>query len=673
MIKKKFLLMLLVIFAISCLFAISISATPQNYKSYEVELVSGERITVYEAYDWDPYEGRIYIRDTMYTEAPSDTDGTYATLDWSKVRVLDFSNTWLHQYNSTTNEWNSITGRNSSFHLMNNSFTPANCTNLEKVITGKLTYIRGAALKNLPALKELVIDNSLTNIQYNAFDGCKALTTITLKEGVRLKDIAQQTFKSCTALVKITLPDTVTSMGDSVFDGCTSLETVNWSSQMTKIPNGTFSGCTKLIFEIPEHVTSIGGNAFRNCDSLVKFVIPDTVTTIGGFILAECDNLEEVVITENSQITSTLTGVIYKCPKIKSFRMPPLVTEMGYDNFWDCTSLTDVIWPDNLTTISGGNNFSGCTALTSIKIPNTVTSMPKVNFSGCTNLTDIWLGANLPAISNGQLILKNIKRIYFSSSVTTIGQYIVGYSNPADSSGNITFIFTGTKEEATTLQAYLKTNGEAGHAPNNSKFYDAVLVSASEYDVTQEPNGFHLVYDYSACEAFYNGVHKLGDITYELPENYISSAYDKCFCSECSYVEIVKEYSPIISLVGFSAKENSKKVCMTYKLNKEALEKFETETGKVISIGVTAAADFDASLTEYQPLNNDLTPIGKAISVSVNKSYGSFDFVLSGFTAEHFAKALVMCAYVSDGTAISYVDSECKSKASVFTFGEKIA
>ena len=609
----------------------------------------------------------------MYTEAPLDSEGDYPTLDWSKVKILDFSNAWLHKYNSTTESWESITGRNGSLHLMNNSFTPANCTSLEKIITGKLNYIRGAALKGLPALQELVVDNALTHIQYNAFDGCKALTTITFKEGVRLKDIAQQTFKSCTALVEITLPDTVTSMGDSVFDGCTSLETVNWSSQMTKIPNGTFSGCTKLIFEIPEHVTSIGGNAFRNCDSFVKFVIPDTVTSIGGFILAECDNLEEVVITDNSQITSTLTGVILKCPKIKSFRMPPLVTEMGYDNFWDCTSLTDVIWPDNLTTISGGNNFSGCTALTSIKIPNTVTSMPKANFSGCTNLTDIWLGANLPAISNGQLILKNIKRIYFSSSVTTIGQYIVGYSNPADSSGNITFIFTGTKEEATTLQAYLKTNGEAGHAPNNSKFYDAVLVSASEYDVTQEPNGFHLVYDYSACEAFYNGVHKLGDITYELPENYISSAYDKCFCSECSYVKIIKEYSPIISLVGFSAKENSKKVCMTYKLNKEAIEKYEAETDKELSIGVTAAAGFDASLKEYESINSDLTPIGNAIVAPVNRQFDSFDFVLSGFNAEHFAKVLIMCAYISDGTSISYIDTECKSKATVFTFGEKIA
>ena len=666
--RKTIILALAIMALLVCVLAISVSAAPQSFQSYEVELVNGEKLTVYETKCWDQWQGHIHLTDVTYTEPPVDTEGTYATLDWSQVAVVDFTNAWGHRYNSTTGEYDLKVGTNNgySLHISSSDFTRANATNLKKFISGKATLLCGGCFTTLPALEELVVDNNVKEIAWNAFSGCTALETVTIKEGSKLTAIGQQAFLGCTSLVNINLPDSITHMGDDVFNGCTALTDIYWPKGMTKIPKSTFYNCASLVFEIPDHVTKLGGNAFRNCDSLVRFVVPDRITEIGGFAFAECDNLEEVVITENSLITNKLDGIIMKCPKITSFRIPPLVTEMGYDNFWSCTSLVEVIWPNNLQAITGGNNFNGCTALTSIKIPNTVTTISAGNFSNCSNLSDVYLGASLQSITSGLLNVKSIKRVYIPATVTTIGQNVWGYSNSADTASNITFIFTGTKEQAIALQTYLKDNGNTNHAPNNSKFYDAVLVSASEYDVTQEPSGFHLVYDYALCDAFYEGKHAMTGEAVMQKVNYFKDITfaDTCTREGCGYegIDSSKTIGAIFTYFGYSYTEGAiggtNSMAQFFGVNEENLQKYEEYMGTTLSFGVIAQAN---KLEEGQETVSTIKP-----TIGVDKvlykdfagyKHNYFEIKVSGISDALKDTKIVFCAYVIENGKMLYLNN----------------
>ena len=119
-------------------------------------------------------------------------------------------------------------------------------------------------------------------------------------------------------MISITIPDSVTSIGDYAFRGCNSLpvignlryadtflvEAVNKSLGDYEIRKGTrfigggaFRGCSRLTnIAIPEGVTSIGNRAFSYCPNLTSITIPEGVTSIGGSAFEYCKNLTCIII-----------------------------------------------------------------------------------------------------------------------------------------------------------------------------------------------------------------------------------------------------------------------------------------------------------------------------------------------------------------------------------------
>ena len=81
--------------------------------------------------------------------------------------------------------------------------------------------------------------------------------------------IGNNTFKNCSNLTSIDIPESVTSIGESAFEGCSSLVSLEIPSSVTSIENNTFKNCSSLTsIDIPESVTSIGESAFEGCSSL---------------------------------------------------------------------------------------------------------------------------------------------------------------------------------------------------------------------------------------------------------------------------------------------------------------------------------------------------------------------------------------------------------------------
>lgn len=80
-----------------------------------------------------------------------------------------------------------------------------------------------------------------------------------------------ETFEGCTALTTITLPEHLNSISESAFYGCSSLTSIILPKGMVEIGLGAFNGCSSLTnIEIPESVTSISESAFAQCYSLTE-------------------------------------------------------------------------------------------------------------------------------------------------------------------------------------------------------------------------------------------------------------------------------------------------------------------------------------------------------------------------------------------------------------------
>ena len=80
----------------------------------------------------------------------------------------------------------------------------------------------------------------------------------------------------------ITIPNSVTSIGDGAFGNCTSLTSITIPNSVTSIGEGAFAGCTSLTtITIPNSVTIIGYYTFAGCTSITSITIHSSVTSIG--------------------------------------------------------------------------------------------------------------------------------------------------------------------------------------------------------------------------------------------------------------------------------------------------------------------------------------------------------------------------------------------------------
>ena len=191
-------------------------------------------------------------------------------------------------------------------------------------------------------------------------------TELTLPDTFNGKNyqIYKYAFYNCSSLESITIPDSVTSIGDEAFRGCSSLTSITIPDSVTSIGDEAFRGCSSLTsITIPEGVTSIGNYVFSGCTALTSITIPDGVTSIGSYAFSGCTALTSIIIPEG-------------------------VTSIGSDAFYNCSSLTNITIPDSVTSI-GDEAFRGCSALTSITIPDSVTRIDSYAFSDCTALTSV--------------------------------------------------------------------------------------------------------------------------------------------------------------------------------------------------------------------------------------------------------------------------------------------
>ena len=171
--------------------------------------------------------------------------------------------------------------------------------------TYSVTSIGKSAFMWCSSLTSVTIPNSVTSIEYEAFDLCSSLTSVTIPNSVT--SIGYLAFKDCSSLTSLTIPTSVTSIGDGAFMDCSSLTSIvvesgntmydsreNCNAIIETASNTLIAGCQSTT--IPNSVTSIGDSAFRGCSSLTSLTIPDSVTSIGNYAFYGCSSLTSVTI-----------------------------------------------------------------------------------------------------------------------------------------------------------------------------------------------------------------------------------------------------------------------------------------------------------------------------------------------------------------------------------------
>ncbi len=211
----------------------------------------------------------------------------------------------------------------------------------------------------------------------------------------------------------------VTSIGEQAFVDCESLESILIPGGVKRISYCLFANCRSLkSVQLQEGITAIEAGAFLNCECLESILIPGSVLSIGQEAFSGCIRMESAFM--QSGIKDIGIRAFYGCRNLKDVRLSDTVINIGQSAFEDCESLESIEIPDSVLNI-GSSSFYGCKNLKRVKISESITSIGDWVFYECDGLESIEIPESVITIGKGAFIrCRALKDVRIPSQVTEI-------------------------------------------------------------------------------------------------------------------------------------------------------------------------------------------------------------------------------------------------------------
>ena len=265
----------------------------------------------------------------------------------------------------------------------------------------------------IPALKELYIPKTITDIHGGAFYLCTNLEKIVVEKGNPVYDSRN----NCNAIIE--------TLSDKLVFGC----------KNTVIPLGikiielsAFKDQTNLkTINIPESVTRIKHAAFMGCRRLKELHLPKSIKCIESYAFMNCGNLSKVTFDPDIALFEIDTETFAACA-FKEISLPKRIRTIKSGAFEKCTRLENIVLNDGLDNICG-YAFENCVSLKELKIPDSVTTIGRWVCRGCEDLEAVYFGSGIEAYEPGTFTeCKNVNTFGFANDFKFIVEELM-YNN----------------------------------------------------------------------------------------------------------------------------------------------------------------------------------------------------------------------------------------------------
>lgn len=453
---------------------------------------------------------------------------------------------------SECHELSSVTLGNNIKIIKNEAFY--NCHSLSSIILGdNVETIEDAAFYMCGELRSIKLGNNVKSIGSGTFAGCRSLSSINIpnsvahigqnafgetslynnpenwennllyienclvsadqyaygaieiREGTRI--IADRVCEGLQYIASITIPNTVTSIGEVAFEGCSSLKSITIGTNVTDIGRFAFAECPSLdsivwnakklqddshvgdkIFNslsVPLSVTSITfGDSVEHIPSgmcagmpnLTSVSMGKNVKIIGPGAFFDCTFLESIPISESVEI---IGGQAFQgCHRLKSITLPESLKIIGGSAFHVCTSLTSVVIPDSVTTIEG-SAFESCSALESLTIGKSVNYIGLLVVNGCSSLKLIDCKATTPPNFDSMINMK----VNFMSCPSDLVVYVpCGATNAYKNHQHWSYFGNKIQEASYTIDVYSQDSNKGHVVVDQNSICDGAQITAIPHE-----------------------------------------------------------------------------------------------------------------------------------------------------------------------------------------------